>query len=388
MQGLEFLDAGQPAQAEQCFMASLERQPRRVSTLVNLAASQLELNRPADALAVTEQIIGIEPDNLDAWFHRGTAFGLLDRNQDALESFERLLSIEDGIAEPWLRHGQVLQSLKRPEDALVSYDRALAIDPRLAAAWSNRGGILQEMRRLDEAARSFRHAIEHGGDPALNGYYLASVGGGDAPPAAPATYVRTLFDDYADQFDEHLVQVLHYRAHISLVEHLETLAPRRFASAIDLGCGTGLCAPLLKPIAERLTGVDLSAGMLARARELGLYGSLVEADIVKYLHETTDRHDLVVAADVFIYIGELAPIFEGVNRVLDPGGVFCFSAEAAGPDGNDFELLPSLRYAHAESYLRRLAREHGFEVARVFHETLREDQRADIAGMLVYLVRR
>ncbi len=385
MQGVAALESGHPAEAKECFMSSLELVPGRISTLVNLAAAHLDLGQPEDALAVTEQIVAADPDNLDAWFHRGTAFGLLDRNEDALASFERLLAIEEHFAEPWQRHAQVLQSLKRPEQALQSYDRALAIDPSLAEAWSNRGGILQEMRRLDEAAASFRQALEHGGDPELNRYYLASVGGSGAPAAAPPSYVRSLFDDYADQFDEHLVKVLRYHGHTALVGRLETVAPRRFRSALDLGCGTGLCAPLLGKIAQRLTGVDLSRRMLDKAKTLGLYQQLLEGDIVQYLQDTGDRHDLVLAADVFIYIGDLAPTFSGVRRVLDSGGVFCFSVESSAPGCSDFQLQPSLRYAHAESYLRRLADQHGLQVAQVYRQQLREDQRTAIDGLLVYL---
>jgi predicted TPR repeat methyltransferase len=388
VQGLEFLESGHAAQAEQCFLSSLELLPRRISTLVNLAAARIDLGRPQDALLAIDEVLALEPDNLDAWFHRGTACGLLDRNEDALASFERLLSVEDGIAEPWLRHGQVLQSLKRPEEALASYDRALAIDPALAAAWTNRGGILQELRRFDQAAEAFRQALASGGDPELNRYYLASVGGTGAPPGAPASYVRTLFDDYADQFDEHLVKVLGYRAHTALAGHLAEVAPRRFRSALDLGCGTGLCAPQVAQLADRLTGVDLSRQMLDRAAARRLYQRLVQADITQHLQETSDSHDLVLAADVFIYIGELAPIFSGARRLLEPGGVFCFSVEVAAPECSSFELLPSLRYAHSEPYLRRLAADHAFEVAGLFREPLREDQRETIDGLLVYLTAR
>ncbi len=388
LQGLELLESGQAAQAEKRFLSSLELLPRRSSTLVNLAAARLDLGRPQDALTAIEEVVAMEPDNLDAWFHRGTACGLLDRNEDALASFERLLAIDDSIAEPWLRHGQVLQSLKRPEQALASYDRALAIDPALAAAWTNRGGILQELRRFEEAAAAFRQALAHGGDPELNRYYLASVGGAGAPPGAPASYVRSLFDDYADEFDEHLVQVLGYRAHQALTGHLATIAPRRFRSALDLGCGTGLCAPQLAAIADRLTGVDLSRQMLDRAAGLGLYHQLVQADITQYLAETSATHDLVIAADVFIYIGDLVPVFSAVRRVLQPGGVFCFSVEVANDDCNSFELLPSLRYAHSASYLRGLAADHDLDVAGLLREPLRQDQREAVDGLFVYLAAR
>lgn len=385
LEGLDCLEGGRFADAEQSFLASLSLQPGRISTLVNLAATRLGLERPADALAVADEVIAVEGDNIDAWFHRGTALGLMNRNEEALAAFEKVIALDGGLAEPWLRHAQVLQSLKRPEDALASYDRALAIDPGLSQAWSNRGGILQEMRRLDEAAASFREALRHGGDREMNEYYLAAVGAGPSPGAAPHGYVRSLFDDYADQFDDHLLKVLHYRAHTVLAARLETVAPGRFAAALDLGCGTGLCGALVKPRVDRLTGVDLSGQMLARARSLGVYQRLVQADIAAFLRTTEERYDLVLAADVFIYLGDLAPVFQGVRRALGPGGIFCFTAEIAPDDARGFELLPSLRYAHSEDWLRSLADLHGFDVMQVLREPLRQDQRETVAGLYLYL---
>ena len=136
---------------------------------------------------------------------------------------------------------------------------------------------------------------------------------------------------------------------------------------------------------ERLTGVDLSCRMLEKARELSVYDKLVNADIVEHLAATGDLYDLIVAADVFIYVGDLTPIFRAVCRVMAPGGVFCFSAEIARSEG--FELLPSLRYAHSEQYLRHLAEAYGFEVIDAVRERLRTDQRDAIEGLFVYLRR-
>jgi len=389
LEGLACFGTRRFVDAEQRFLASLTFVPGRVSTLVNLAATQLELSRPREALATADQVLAVEPDNLDAWFHRATALGHLGRHEDALAGFEKALSLDRRPAPVWLRHGQTLQALNRHDEALGSYERALAIDPTLAQAWSNRGGILREAKRLDEAAHAFEQAIAHGGNAELNGYYLASVGGRHTPATAPKNYVQPLFDDYADEFDEHLVRVLHYRAHEVLIGHLERLKnPRRFDSALDLGCGTGLCGPLVKPLTARLTGVDLSSRMIDKARALGVYERLIHADIVEYLSTTADRFDLVLAADVFIYIGDLAPVFAAVHRVMEAAGVFCFSAELAGSESQDFELLPSLRYAQSERYLRELAARHGFEVARLLREPVREDQRKSIGGMFVYLTRR
>jgi len=137
-------------------------------------------------------------------------------------------------------------------------------------------------------------------------------------------------------------------------------------------------------LADRLDGVDLSSRMLEHARRLGLYRELVHADIARHLQATEHRYDLVLAADVFIYVGDLSAVFAGAQRVLEDGGVFCFSVEVAGDD-QAFHLLPSLRFAHSERYLRALADRHGFETLQFLRRPLREDQRRPVPGLYVYL---
>ncbi|MEJ8811228.1 tetratricopeptide repeat protein [Variovorax ureilyticus] len=387
-EGLEAFKAGRFADAEQAYLASLALVPGRVSTLINLAAARLGLGRPQQALDASAQVLAIEAGNAEAWFHQANALAQLNRHPEALQSFEKVLQLDTlPPGETWLRHGQTLQALGRPEQALDSYERALAADPGIAQAWTNRGSILRDMNRGDEAAAAFRQALALGADPELHRYYLASVSGTQAaPPTAPGHYVETLFDDYARDFDAHLVGQLGYQAHRTLATHLAELG-RGFHSALDLGCGTGLCAPYLKPLADKLVGVDLSRQMLQKAHALGLYERLVHADITAYLSQTDERYDLVTAADVFIYVGDLAPVFAALDRVLVPGGIFCFSAETTADESMDFELLPSLRYAHSERYLRGLAARHGLDVARLVRAPIRDDQREAIAGMFVYLRR-
>jgi len=379
--GVQAFEAGDAARAETHFLEALRLVPGRVSALVNLAAARHRLGRPAEALAALEQALAGAPDDVAAWFH----------------------------------HGQLLQQLGRPVDALASYERVLALDPRHGAAWTQRGGLLKDMGRLDEAAHSFRQALAHGGDVELNRYFLASVlpregqaaGAGaqqaEAPASAPRRYVQALFDSYADGFDEHLVGKLGYRTPQLIAQLLpgEGAAPaggadgasapvapaRRWHAALDLGCGTGLVGPLLAPQCEALDGVDLSSLMLEKARALGCYRHLVHAELAEHLQQTTERHDLVVAADVFVYIGELAPVFAGVARVLAPGGLFAFSVEEAGEGVERYELRPSSRYAHREAYLRQLAAAHGFDVRTVSRATLRHEQRVPIGGLLVLLAR-
>lgn len=350
--GLACQRAGRFAQAEAHYRQSLSLLPGRASTLINLAATQLRLARPHDALASADGALVVEPGSTDALLHRATALAQLGRLPDALAAFERLLT--------W--------------------------DPAHALAWSMRGSLLREMQRFDEAARAFRQALHHGADPALNAYYLAAVEARDAPPASPHAYVQGLFDGYADEFDQHLVERLHYQGHRHLVDGLLAISGRRYESALDLGCGTGLCGALVRPHVNRLTGVDLSARMLDKARELGVYDRLEQGDVVEFMGRDDQRHELLLASDVLIYIGDLQPLFEAARRVMERG-VFCFSVELAEGSDAGFQLQPSLRYAHSKPYLLRLAAQHGFSLIAMRSAPVREDQREPVDGLYVYLER-
>jgi len=345
-------EAGDLGEAERLYRASLDLVPGRASTLINLAAVQLRLARPGDALQSAEAALAAEPDSADAMLHRATALAQLGRAEEALAAFQRLL----------------------------------AIDPHHAAAWSASGTLLREMHRLDEAGHAFREALRHGADGDLHAFYLASVEAGAAPGTAPAAYVAGLFDSYADEFDRHLVGALRYQAHRQLVDLLVAACggDARFRSALDLGCGTGLCGPLVRPMAARLTGVDLSARMIEKARSLGVYDRLEQADVIEFLGGSQDGWDLVLAADVFIYVGDLEPVFARLERAMAEG-VFCFSVESLEDDGAGVRLLPSLRYAHSRPYLARLASRHGFEVVTMKHAPVREEQRKVIEGLYVVL---
>lgn len=420
-EGNAHLEAGRPADAERCYAASLEALPDRPSTLTNLGAVRLRLGRAADALPLLERAVALEPDNFEAWGHLAVALGELGRAEDALAAVERALALdaeaapvwrqrglmqqalrrdEDALAsfatlvrlaptqvEPWLLHGETLIRLRRPHEALASFERALAIDSDIAHAWSRLGAILKDLGRNDEAADALERAITLGADPELNGFLLASITGRRAPSRPPTVYVQTLFDDYADDFDEHLVEVLNYHAHEALIADLAEHAPgRRYAAALDLGCGTGLCAPLLRPLAQAIDGVDLSARMIDKARERGGYRHLAQADLIEHLARTEARYELVVSADVLLYVGDLAPVFDGAQRVLLAGGTFCFTLERTD-DAQGVVLLPRLTYAHSEDYVRTLALRHGLRVLRVAHRPIREDQGQPVPGLHVYLER-
>jgi len=215
---------------------------------------------------------------------------------------------------------------------------------------------------------------------------LAVVGGAPMPPAPPPEYVTNLFDDYAGRFDRHLVQQLEYRIPAHLREAVGQVLDetRRSLEVLDLGCGTGLCGPLFRDIAARLTGVDLSAKMIEKARERGVYDELQVADITEAMRAHPAAYDLILAADVFIYVGELTPVFEACRSALKPGGMFAFSVEAA-EETDTYVLRPTGRYAHATGYIRQLAQAAGLQELSLDHVVLRKEKDSPMPGYIFVL---
>jgi predicted TPR repeat methyltransferase len=348
LEGVAHYEAGRLEAAERDFAAALALAPGRPSVLTNLGAVRLKLGRAGEALAVLQEAVGREPDNAEALGHCGTAFA----------------------------------ELGHMPEALAMFDRALALRPAAAALWTYRGNVLKALGRLDEAADSYREALLRGGDAQLLDYYLAGLAQGDAPLRPPRHYVEALFDSYAGDFDQHLVQALRYDAPQVLVGRLAAQG-RRWAHAVDLGCGTGLCGRLLRPMVDRLSGVDLSAGMLDKAAALGVYDHLQQGDVLEYLQGSQENIELAICADVFIYVGAVDGIFAALAQRMPPGACFCFSVEESRE--GEVVLRPSLRYAHSEQGIRRLAGLHGFHVVAMERRPVREDQGEPIPGLFFWL---
>lgn len=375
MRGLDHLQAGRMAEAEPEFAAALALAPGRPSVLLNLAATRLALGRPAEALRLLDELLAQQADDVEALGHRGLALVRLQRPAEAGPMFERITQLDPQRADAWYHLGQVLQQLGASDRALAAFDRCVALRPAHGPSWSQRAQVLRELGRDAEAAEGFERALALGDDAALNGYFLAALRGDRVPPAPPRDYVQRLFDDYAPDFDRHLVDTLGYCAPEVLARLLVSVGAR--GAVLDLGCGTGLCAPLLRPLADPLHGLDLSRPMLDAAATRGLYDALWQGDVAEHLAATEQRYDVLVAADVFIYVGALEAVFAGARRVLRPGGWFAFSVE---PAASGLQLQASLRYAHGDDHVQALAAAQGFEVRQVERGALRRDERHTVAG--------
>jgi predicted TPR repeat methyltransferase len=382
LRGLTHFEAQQLEDACNAFEAARVLVPERPSVLQNLGITLSLLGRDEEAIAMLQKAAALEPEHGSCWLHLGLSLQRCTRWPEAAQAFERALALQPDDYALHLTHASCLVRAGQPALALSVHEQAIRLQPEKPAAWTEKGHLLRELGRLTEAAKSYTEALRLGADPALNQYYLAAVSNTASPPPAPRGYVEALFDEYAAEFQSHLVEQLGYCAHRVLCQPL-TAAGQHHVEVLDLGCGTGLCAQLLQQHSDAVDGVDISSAMVAQARALGIYRQLAHADLSDYLQIATQRYDLILAADVFIYVGELDGIFARLRHLLKPQGIFAFSLERAHGDG--LELLPSLRYAHSEAYLRALADKHDFRIRELIAAPLRYDQQTPVAGLYAYL---
>jgi predicted TPR repeat methyltransferase len=267
--------------------------------------------------------------------------------------------------------------------------QVLEMVPQWVAGWNLLGGYREAAGDVAGAMAAWTQLLQLDAKGLFGaGLKLAAHGSGTTAPA-PA-YVEALFDDYAARFEDSLVAKLGYRVPEVLAAAVGgamlARGVERFGLAIDLGCGTGLMGEQLRPLADRLEGVDLSTKMLAEARRKGVYDRLEKADLVTFLGANKADAGLIVAADVFNYVGALEPALSAASRALTPGGLLGFSLEThAGADA--VRLGTSLRFQHAAEPTLALCRLAGLEIVTAQAVAIRMDRGVTVDGLIVVAAR-
>ena len=270
-------------------------------------------------------------------------------------------------------------------------EQALELAPGWGAGWFLLGEYREKAGLRQPAIEAYRRVLDINEDDVFGAGLKLSILGDRAQPATPpVAYVEQLFDDYADRFETALVQKLDYKVPGRLAALIEAKGRAHYARAIDLGCGTGLMGVELRARVSQLEGYDLSANMLAKAEDKGLYDHLDQADLslgtaeVRLIGPTRapGRADLVAAADVLMYLGDLEPVFSLASTLLTDDGHFAFSVEHLMEGSEDFRLQPSLRYAHSPAYIERLLTGHGFDFLDSEKLVIRMDGGQPVHGIL------
>ncbi len=269
--------------------------------------------------------------------------------------------------------------------AIAEFERAVRLDPGCAAARHALGLAWLEAGEPDRAIEYLATlAASSFAADAADKLVLAQAM--KAAGRAPAGYVRHLFDQFSVRYDDLMLGELNYRAHLILRELADLVLPeRRALDIMDLGCGTGLTGAVFARLARRLDGVDLSPRMIEQASARGVYDRLAVADLEAVLAEEGVLYDLVLAADTFVYIGDLGPAFRGARRRLKPGGFLLFTVERGMEPG--YALGPKRRYGHSEDYLRGEAQQSGLEIMALLQCTPRKDAKNPVDGLAIALQR-
>ncbi len=218
------------------------------------------------------------------------------------------------------------------------------------------------------------------------GARLALLGATGTPAALPDAYVQRLFDQYAPRFDSALVEKLAYRAPGLLRTAILSATPeRRFTRGFDLGCGTGLAGAAVRDLTDWLGGVDLSPAMVRVAAQKNIYDDLHSGGMLLAVKGLRAPCDLMLAADVLVYCGNLAPLFTAVGGAMVPGGVFAFTVQR-GETGS-FTLGAEQRFSHSCAYIAELAAASGFEILSLENAVTRQEKGLDVPGLIAVLSR-
>ncbi len=297
----------------------------------------------------------------------------------------------DLIADRRYGYGQMLMTERDFPAAVELFEQTLELVPSWAAGWFALGDAHEQAGDKDTAIQSFGKALSLSPDDALGaGLRLARLGAGRSSEAISPDYIAALFDQYADRFDDHLVTSLNYCGPQIIMMALQAVCLSqqrefRFSSVLDLGCGTGLMARAIADHAGHIDGIDLSPAMVGVAQRSGLYRAAQLGDVVEGLTPTLNPYSLILAADVFVYIGDLMLLFTRATAALEPGGFFAFTVQSYA--GKGFTLGADLRYHHSQRYLLECAGKSGLQVLHLQNCVTRQDAGKPVPGFVVVIAK-
>jgi predicted TPR repeat methyltransferase len=382
---------GRLDQAATCHRRAVAAEPGFAPAHLNLGAALQAQGRLFDAVKSYRRVLTLTPNEATAHFNLGTAVQAVGWLEEAMRCYQDACRLAPDYAEAHNNLGQCLEARGRLAEAVAAHRRACALRPDQVAFHNNLACALYLLHRQDPAAaraEGAAWAATHPDQPIARHMARALTGGGPPPPQPPPSYVRTLFDGFAASFERELLGIGYCGPHLMAEAFTRVLpTPRGDRAVLDAGCGTGLCAPVLRPWARTLTGVDVSPRMLELARHRNLYDGLVVAELTEYLPACPQAFDFIAAADVLCYFGDLGPVIAGLSGALRRQGALAFTVEQAPDAAEPFRLAAHGRYLHGETALRALLARHELAVAALSVANLRDEDGQPSPNLVVLAVR-
>ncbi len=416
-QGIRHHQQGDFSAAEACYRQILVRQPEYPDALNFYGVLSHQKGNSASGLALIGKAIQLAPEYFDAYANAGRILMELERYDRAAECYAKAVELNPenpgaqrglATARQRLQAGQEnLDALRqaladRPDDPQLHYQlgvecrgqnklelaeeaflRALELEPQAREAYYQLFRVYFVQDKQPEMLAVLRKWLENLPDDPNAQHMLWSMTGENIPARASDEYVRECFDKFAASFDK-VLQGIDYRAPGLIGEAVARQAMEHgpFGEALDAGCGTGLCGPLLKPHVGRLTGVDLSRKMLDKAVPRGCYDELIEAELTAFIAAREASYDLIASADTLVYFGDLAPVIQAAHHALRPGGRLIFTVEKLDDPDGQYQLNPHGRYTHSADYVAETLAAAGFDIQFIAAAILRYEGGNAVPGLL------
>jgi predicted TPR repeat methyltransferase len=412
--------SGAVQNAEKVYRKILELIPEQPDALNFLAMIEMDRGKFDMAIALMRRSLAADPEHGERYNNLGNLLFAAEHIDEAVEAYEQAIARCPATAAAFSNLGIVYRAQGRLEDAARAYDRALELDAEHVEAWNNYGNLhvargeprlgvkcyakaltlrpgsqtTQQMLAvafgimgdLESAAKIYRRILEERPDDPCMKHLLAAVTGVGVPARAADDYIVKTFDAFAVSFDQKLAY-LEYRAPQLVASAVASAGfeMKKSTKILDVGCGTGLCGALLAPYAAMLHGVDLSAGMLDRARSRAVYDELAKAELTEFLQSRSAEYDLVVSVDTLCYFGVLDGAIGAASHALRADGCLIFTVEEAeettAPDG--YRINPHGRYSHTRDYVDRTLGCAGFTRRHIGRDVLRQEGGMPVNGLVV-----
>lgn len=319
----------------------------------------------------------------DIHYNRGLNFRRLGKFGEAAQSFEAAFKSGDTTVDTLYNLALCYQDREEYAEAERLYVRILKDVPEHLSSLNNYAYLCHKSGQMQKAEQLYRQLLDHNPHHQAARHMVDSLSG-NTPETAPLDYVESVFDNYADDFEHSLLDNLQYRTPAALKNLYNMLFHGSVQDrALDLGCGTGLAGTEFKECCKEIIGMDISEQMLSIAASKQIYKRLVKDDILHFLTNNGSPFSLILAADVFTYMGNLEKVFiECLENSVD-NGLFLFSVEESHNAG--FELKTTGRFGHSHDYISSLSKKTGWTILEETHSKLRKDKGKWIKGFLFLL---
>lgn len=361
------------------FKQAVRINPQDTDYLFNLANVHTYLQQYEKAIACYLKLVDLDPSQHIAYNNLGIACRQQGQLEQAIAAYQQAISVCPSYADAYFNLGNAYEETRQLEPAKLSYQNAIAHNPDMAKAYNNLGNVCYMLKDFDQAQNAYEKTVALNPASSFSRHMLNALTG-VASESAPAQYIEALFDKAADDFEERLVDDLQYNSPQELKAELlkRSGSAPQFKNALDLGCGTGLSGAEFRSMTKRLEGVDISSKIVTLAEQKKIYDALTVGEIMDYLKQSTTDYDLFIAADVLAYFGNLAPLFESIQKRSAANAYFLFTVE--NTEEEDYLLRKTGRFSHSKKYIQSLAEAHQFTLEACKPTTIRMENDSPISG--------